>query len=203
MKGVDLMGKRIKPEGATLTVVLPEDVHRPPRLHRLILIHCPQACQCVDKGVTVTRYTYTLRRTPHALQHLAGRATGRRLQEHSEIAGEISGELEELSPVACREVVVLLVGSRDQRRHLIQNGSIQHPEWQRPHAAAAGGLQGRLLRDRNCSVVAWQVPFGAAGKDLDLPPQVFRTEPAIQPHMHELPRTRGHVRMWLSPRHST
>ena len=35
---VALMGKRMKPERDGLTVDLPEDVHRQPRLHRLIFV---------------------------------------------------------------------------------------------------------------------------------------------------------------------
>ena len=201
VKGVDLMGKRMKPECAALTVVLPEDVHRPPRLHRLLLFHRPQACPCVIEGaqrqlaVMWPRRACTLRRTTHAPQPLAGCALRRRLQ-HAEIAGDVSGgEFEQLPPVARREVVVLLGERGEQRRHLIHVALIiQHPERQRPHAAAAGGLQGRLQRELNCGVVAGQELVGTAGEDLDSLdplPQVHGSEPAVQPCTREVPRTSG------------
>ena len=80
-----VMGERMKPEGAALTVVLPEHVYRPPRFNRLVLVHRPQACPCVVEGnqkqltVMWPRRACTLRRTTHPLQHLARGAQCRRL----------------------------------------------------------------------------------------------------------------------------
>ena len=45
---VDLVGERMEPERASLAVVLPEYVRRPPRLRRLFLVHRPQAGPLVE-----------------------------------------------------------------------------------------------------------------------------------------------------------
>ena len=201
IKGVDLVGKRMEPERAALTVVLPEDVHRPPRLRRLVLVHRPQSCPRVVEhaqrqvaGVG-PRHARPFRRSADALQHLARRSPRRRLQ-HTEVARDVSyGELEELPPLARREVRVLLWERGEQRRHLVHVPVVvEHPQRQCPHAATAGRLQGRLQRELDGGVVTGQELVAPAGEDLDRLdplPQVHGNEPAIQPRPRELPRLRG------------
>ena len=71
VEGVDLVGKRMEPERACLTIFLPKDVCRLLRLRRLLLVHRPQV------GPSLRARSGTMQscgRTTHAGEELVGAA---------------------------------------------------------------------------------------------------------------------------------